>query len=388
MLTNGRSIFSDHLLGDKMKQFKLLALTACALFVLSGCGGGDSVTPPANQASPASFVAGDSLVDVGVFGARFTVQSSNAAKPNLVWPELISNGFNLGKLCAAYSGAAFTPVANCSGYGVGGAQINPVKIDKTGGFVSGATIGSDTNAMSIIQQITDMANGRAFGSKDLILIDGGGNDINALATSLLEGLGGNPAAIPAYKKVLKDLLPTQAATIDAAATPTDLVNLGGAYMQVAATMLANAIKTKLITSGAQRIVVLNVPNLSRTPDLISQAAAHPALNGWALAFNNKLTSELGSESAKVEIVNFYGLLDTYTSNPGSAAIGAVSLSNVTSKACGTTNVTACTDTLLDASGPTGWRTYLFADGLHSTPFGNELLAQSVRSAITAKGWTY
>jgi outer membrane lipase/esterase len=378
-----------------MKQLKLLSIAAGVVMMVSGCGGGDPASvPPIIEAQAKAYVAGDSLVDVGVFGIRFTVQSSNAASPFLVWPELISNGFNLGKLCAAYNGgSAFAPIANCTGYGVGGAQINPATIVKTSGQVSGVTIDSDATPVSIIKQITDMSAGRTFGSKDLIMLDGGGNDINDIATPLLEGLflesvspGAGATAIGVYKTLLKDLLP--ASIVDPAATPTDLANLGGAYMQALATMMANAIKTKLIANGAQRIVVLNVPDLSKTPDLISQTAAHATLDGWARAFNGKLQTELGSESSKVLIADFYGTLNGFAANPSSASIGAVSLTNVTTKACGSTSIGACTDTLLNTNGPATWRTHLFADGLHSTPFGNELLAQTVRNAITAKGWTY
>jgi phospholipase/lecithinase/hemolysin len=43
---------------------------------------------------------------------------------------------------------------------------------------------------------------------------------------------------------------------------------------------------------------------------------------------------------------------------------------------------------LNGSGPADWSTHLFADSLHATPFGNQLMAQSIRSAINAKGWTF
>ena len=366
------------------KQLYWVALAA-AVLALGACGGGDDPVP-----APKAYVAGDSLNDVGVFGgARFTVQSSTPGKPYLVWPEHVSNAYNLGALCAAYNGlAAFASVANCTGYAIGGAQINPVSLVRTSGLVTGATIGSDASPLSIVKQLADMGTGRTFGSKDLIMVDGGGNDANALALSLFEGLAGNPQAIVAYKTVLKDLLPS--ATVDAVPNndAANLVNLGGAYMQAAATMLSNAVKANLIAKGAQRVVLLNLPDLSKTPALNTQPAQAKAIvDGWAQAMNAQLQTELGSEP-KVAIINFYATLNGFVANPNSAVVGSVVLSNATNKACGTTSITSCTDTLLDASGPAGWRTHLFADDLHATPFGNELTAQAVRTAISGKGWTF
>jgi outer membrane lipase/esterase len=366
-----------------MKRLKLWASALGAALVLAACGGGDTAS-----FFPKAYVAGDSLNDVGVFGARFTVQSGNPASPYLVWPEHVANAYQLDSLCPAYN-ALLASVAHCTGYAVGGAQINPVSVIRTGGWVTGASIGSDSSPMSIVKQIQDMGAGRRFASNDLIMIDGGGNDVNALASTLLEGLGGNTAGIPAYKTILSDLLPTASVTAVLDTDTNGLINLGGAYMQKTAKMLADAIKTNLIAKGAGRVVILNLPDLSKAPVLNSAGASAGAIvNAWAQAMNAQLASELASESAKVLIFDFYSALNGFVDNPGSAGVGLVTLSNVRDKACGTTGITSCIDTTLDASGPSDWRTYLFADDLHATPFGNELTAQAVRAAISTKGWTY
>ena len=367
-------------------RLSLVGLAAAAL--VAGCGGGDDPVPPQ------VYVAGDSLNDVGVFGARFTVQSADAANPYKVWVDHIAANAGISTLCAAYDGnASFAPRAGCSGYAVGGAQINPVTLVRTSGLVNGATIGSDTTPMSIVQQIKDMAAGRTFGPQDLILIDGGGNDANAIASSLLEGLNPqNPLAaqaLAAYATVLKDLLPAatvDAALADAASDPTALINLGGAYMQATATMLTSAIQTELLGKGAQRVVLLNLPDLSKTPALNAQPDnAKAIVSGWAQAMNAKLQSDLGTEP-KVLIIDFFGTLNGWVANKGSARIGLVSLSNVTARACGSTSAASCSETTLDASGPGDWRTHLFADNLHATPFANQLTANHVQAQIKAKGW--
>ncbi|NJS35590.1 MAG: hypothetical protein HC765_02790 [Brachymonas sp.] len=185
-----------------------------------------------------------------------------------------------------------------------------------------------------------------------------------------------------------------AATVDgvgnAAGDVPALANLGGAYMQAAAAMMATAIKTNLIANGAQRVLVLDAPNLTKVPAFadVTDPAAQGIVSQWSQAFNAKLRNDLSSESSKVLVVDFFGTLNGFVANPNTAVVGSVSLSDATAKACGNTDIKICTNTLLDASGPAGWRTHLFADGLHATPFGNELLAQTVRSAISTKGWAY
>lgn len=371
-------------------KWRLALIGIAAGLALAGCGGGDPVEP-----EPRVFVAGDSLNDVGVFGIRFTIQSSNTASPYLVWTDLVASSLGADPLCAAYNGAAaFALVANCTGYAVGGAQINPVSLTRTGGLVTSATIGSDSTPASIVHQIRNMAQGRTFGSQDTVLIDGGGNDANALASSLLEGL--NPAnpfagqAINAYATILEDLVPE--ATVDAAVAaagggdPTALIQLGGLYLQTTATMLADAVRDELLSRGAQRVVVFNLPDLSNTPALNDQPdEAKAIVTGWAQAMNARLQTELGS-NPRVLVIDFFGTLNGWVANPGSARVGLASLSNVTDRACGNLNIATCTDAGLDASGPLGWRTHLFADNLHATPFGNQLMANHVQAQLSARGW--
>jgi outer membrane lipase/esterase len=362
--------------------WRLTFIGFATALAMAGCGGGDPVT------APQVYVAGDSLNDVGVFGFRFTVQSANAGSPYKVWTEHVASAAGVASLCAAYNGAAsFAPVANCTGHAVGGAQINPVNLKLNDKVVTGVDIGEDSIPLSIVQQIRNIAQGRTFASKDLILVDGGGNDANALATSLLQGLAGNSAAIGAYATILKDLLDDSA--VDAAVAQGDLatlIQLGGAYMQAAADMLSSAIKSELLAKGAQRVVVLNLPDLSKAPALNTQPDdAKGIVRAWSQAMNAGLQTKLGSES-KVLIVDFYSALDGWVSNPSSGTVGLASLSNVTSRACGSTDIPLCTDSGLDASGPSDWRTHMFADDLHATPFGNQLLANFVQARIATKGW--
>jgi outer membrane lipase/esterase len=367
---------------DKMRTRNKWVLSAsmAALLVagLAGCGG----SPTANKV----YVVGDSLNDVGVFDTRFTVKSIDTSNPYRVWTEHVASGVEADYPCAAYAGLqGFAAKSGCTGYAVGGAQINPatVSLSDPGRVVTSVTIDSDASPFSIIQQIKD-AGKSSFSSVDMVLVDGGGNDANALANTLFQGFSGNPIGTAGYKTILKDLLP--ASVVDPVVDPTGLANLGGAYMQTAATMLANAIKTELIAKNVHRVVVMNLPDLSKTPGLSTAPASVKAIAaGWAQAFNAQLQTELGSES-KVLIVDFYGKLNDWVADPSSAKLGLLALTNVTDRACGTTSARDCQESVLNVSGPSDWRTHLFVDDLHATPFANQLVATWVLGQIKAKGW--
>ncbi|MFM2074419.1 MAG: hypothetical protein RJB34_724 [Pseudomonadota bacterium] len=365
------------------KQWVVSASMATLVVVgVVGCGGGSSTTKKV-------YVAGDSLNDVGVYGMRFTIQSGDAKNPHRVWTEHVAASIGAAYPCAAYDGLqSFAAKSGCTAYAVGGAQINPAALTKTGTIspvVTSATIGSDTTPESVIQQIKDVGK-NTFQYEDMVLVNGGGNDINVLLTSLSEGLlGYTPANAKAYKDVMRDLLP--ATTVDAAAnTPGDLTVLGTQYMQALATSLSSAVKTELLAKEAQRVLVLNLPNVAKAPILNKNPPLVQELAGTLTrAFNTQLQKELGGES-KVLIVDFDTQLGNWINNPTNAKLNGFNLTNVTAKACGTTPLSGCSDAVLNVSGPSDWKTHLFADDLHATPFANQLMGQWVTEQIKAKGW--
>ncbi|MEY4507353.1 MAG: hypothetical protein RL297_1931 [Pseudomonadota bacterium] len=364
------------------KQWVVSASMATLVVVgVVGCGGGGSSTPKK------VYVAGDSLNDVGVFGMRFTVQSGDAKNPHRVWTEHVAASIGAAYPCAAYDGLqSFAAKSGCTAYAVGGAQINPATLNRTGVAISSVTIGSDTAPQSVIQQIKDVGK-NTFRYEDMVLVNGGGNDINVLVTSLVEGLAGftNPNAITAYKTVMKDLLPAD--RVNAIPdTQVALPVLGTSYMEALATMLSNAVKSELLAKEAQRVLVLNLPNVAKAPVLNTQPQPVKDLASlWTQAFNAQLQKELGGES-KVLIVDFDTQLGNWINNPTNAKLNGFNLTHVTAKACGTTALSGCSDAVLNVSGPSDWKTHLFADDLHATPFANQLMGQWVTEQIKAKGW--
>ena len=163
------------------RNLRLLAASLAAAAVLAGCGGGGGTEPPRASITRLT-TAGDSLADVGTFGARFTVQNSaDPANPFPVFPEIIASDFGLGAQCnyfVATSATTFVPnpKAGCTDYAIGNGRIQNT-----------AAQGGDAGDQSIPLQLATAVSvaGGAWTSSDLVLVDGGGNDANDLILAFL-----------------------------------------------------------------------------------------------------------------------------------------------------------------------------------------------------------
>lgn len=364
-----------------MRQVRWWAVAAVA-GLLAACGGGDNPPPVTTSAVK---VVGDSLADSGVFGFKFTVQG------NAIWTERVTSSVGAPALCPRYAAqSASLVVANpaataCTSYGVGGARINP------------ADPGADDTPFSVVKQLATLASEKPYSPDQLLLVDGGGNDVADLAGKYLAAGGDGGLA---FTTLAGELLTTQ--EINGAGT---LPAVGTLYMQRLADKLADAITTHALNRDASRVVVLTVPDVTVTPRFLAvlygveqqsgQAAAagvKALVNGWVQAFNAQLRSRLGAQP-RVAIVDFYASLNQWVSAPASYG-----LTNATTPACPamgtdgsglpTYDIANCTATLLDSlQQPAGWwQTYVFSDNFHGTPRTNELMAQTVVQALVAKGW--
>ncbi|NBT79732.1 MAG: hypothetical protein EBT04_15065, partial [Betaproteobacteria bacterium] len=78
---------------------QLLASLAAASLVLAGCSS-DTVT----KGTPRVVVFGESLVDVGTFGFKFTTQGAapTGAASNKVFPEVIAASLGATQPCAYF----------------------------------------------------------------------------------------------------------------------------------------------------------------------------------------------------------------------------------------------------------------------------------------------
>lgn len=379
-------------------KLRLLAgAFAAAAALLAGCGGGGEAAPPKAQISKV-VVAGDSLADVGVFGLKFTVQDSSNPAGFPVFPQLVAQNFGITSQCNFFSftGTTFATNAGCTNFAVGGGAIEPTEPTRDG-----------TPFSVPVQLATALqANGGAWTSTDLIVVDGGGNDAADLVGAYLGAAAGG-AGLTNFQNFL--LQQIDAATLGATLSQTNGAELAAAlYMQKLAGTYYTAIRVNTLDKGATHVVVLDMPDITLTPRFqallgaISQsrgataaATLQSTIRQWIGAFNNELRARLGGDT-RVAVVPFFADFTDEVTHPTDYG-----LTNATTAACPVTGVdssglptytfSTCTSASLDAAPPAGlgagwWQTWAFSDGFHPTPFGHRLLAASVSRALARAGW--
>lgn len=163
--------------------------------------------------------------------------------------------------------------------------------------------------------------------------------------------------------------------------------------------LATQVKTVIIqTGGAKRVVVVNIPDVSNTPSAnLAETVAvgsKALLDALVTAFNTTLKTQLAN-NANVLLVDAYTINRDEINNQ--AAYG---LTNVTGTACDVMGVLLDkTDPLKPVPGSSlicnaatltssavDTNHYLFADGVHPTPYGYLLLARLVSKDMLIRGW--
>lgn len=375
------------------------AMAALCVVACGGGGGGDAAgsglggtAPPPPTAAPitsAVKVVGDSLSDSGTFGIKFTVQGRPA---HPIWTDHVAAAFGLPFLCPRYLGQLnATPALNpaaaaCTSYGVAGAHINPM-----------STM-FDTQPQSIVQQFTDMSAAGPFDPNEVLLVNGGGNDILGMVEAFI------PSIFDGGQRFL-DL--TGELLSPAEVAGSTLPQVGVAYAAKLANLLADAVEAQALGRGARRVVVLTVPDVSVTPRFMAwrrwmagfHAAGAAQLAGqadeWSAAFNAQIKARFAGHG-RVLVVDFQAELNAWLRNP--ALYG---FTHTTTPACPVLgdpghfpayDISICTDADLDAaprmgeSGPGWWTSYLFADDFHGTPHAHERMGELVVKALEAKGW--
>lgn len=372
------------------RTIRLAAGAVIAALLLASCGGGND--PSVTRL----VVAGDSLADAGTYGLKFTVQNANAPAAGFpIYPEIVADAYELGDQCNYYvstnSGFARNSEPNCSNYAIGGGRIlNP------------AASGGADSPLSIPRQLQAAgADFVIYGEKDMILLDGGGNDAADLVGAYLGAASGDAGATAYRNFLLQQLTATEAD--GALAQPNGAAVAAGLYMQRLADTFYDAIDTHVLDRGASQVVVLNMPDITLTPRFQAVLAGVRAANGaqaaaqlqgaiqqWITAFNTQLATRIGDDD-RVTLVDFYGTFTAQVANP--ADFG---LDNATTPACPAVGVDGqglptydfptCTSAALDQNPPAGetagwWRTWLFSDGFHPTPYGHALLADAILDAV-------
>lgn len=338
-----------------MHQLRIVLIMLVAV-ILASCGGGGSDVPAKPRfSSQVSF--GDSLSDVGSYRVatiasasgegQFTINAASSVKATTPtnWTEMTSVKLGLGMPCAALTGGfGVTPTthAGCFGYGEGGSQVSG-----PGYGQAGPTGPMTVPVVTQIANYLSSAIGNMFTGNEIVFVMAGANDVFVQAGTVVD-------------------VPTQLAAV--------------AAMQTAASELATAVKTQIVTKGAKYVVVMNIPDIASTP-----AANTPQKVGLfdllVTSFNTQLKTDL-PDSANVLNVDAYTASKLEVANPSK-----YNLTNVLLPACNiavlpNNSSLFCNSTTLTTADPY----YLFADAVHPTPYGHSLFALYVLQAMTNKGW--
>lgn len=424
-----------------MRQYKF-ALTALAAAVLAGCGGGGGGA--GDQSVKIKFTQqvsfGDSLSDVGTYGVgtvsnvfhggKYTVNSLAPSAQN--WTELMAAQLGQPAPCPAQTGlnglaaqGFSVPVANhtgCFGYAQGGARVtNPVGPGNALLGGGNAVIGQLT--VPVITQIQNhlAASGGKFSGTEVVFVLAGANDLfiqlatmqaNATAAGTAAATAAVTAAVPGQvqsdisngrctptdaqasncvQQAITELTPTVGATAGKAAGAAYIQNTGGpALVQAmgqAGAELAGYVQNLIVGKGANYVVVVNLPDVSTTPFAVSADQASPGLASLIATadatFNSQLAQGLTSSSVL--------LVDSNTVSHDQALHPApYGLDNVTTPLCdltaaknplGSSLICSSATTIAGATG-----NYLFADSVHPTPYGYQLLAKYVSTQMAKRGW--
>jgi outer membrane lipase/esterase len=398
-----------------MKAFKCLVGAAVAAALVAGCGGGGGggVASENKQGFTSLVSFGDSLSDAGTHavgsvavlgGGRYTINSGNPAAPTKIWLDLIATQYGLPAPCPAVTGlnangsfalvptggpAAVTAKAGCTNHAQGGSRVtNPIG---PANAALPASAGGEVGQLTypITQQISQYLsrNGGSFGGKTLVTVLAGGNDIFMNGGAVSAAAGGGAGAVGAGviagwtngADALAGTLAAGGATATNAAVAQAL-----ATMSQAGAALANQVKTEIVGKGAKYVLVINLPDVSSSPYGIENPTAAPLVNQMVQAFNASLSAGLAGVSGVVVGDAYTTSRDQYN-NP--SQYGA---SNSTSRACKRAPANpldgaslVCNSTNVIAGDVSK---YLFADDVHPTPYGHQLLAQFASSVLAKAGW--
>lgn len=379
---------------------RLIASLAAASLVLAGCSS-ETVT----KGTPRVVVFGESLVDVGTFGFKFTTQgsASTGAASNKVFPEVIAASLGATQPCAYFrsttGGASYTNTAGCTGFGVGGGKL--ISLDATS--PTSLTVQLDAAASSIGSYTND----------DVVVMSISGNDGADLIVSYIALAQGNPASFVALtSKVLGASTVTGLLSAD---PTTGAATVGIAYMTALATRTYDLVKSKVLDKGANKVVLANSPKLSVTPRLAivlaglqaqlgapARAQLEGLFNTWVQSYNQQLAVKFSPEP-RVAIFDLYALTDTFATAPATYSFTNskdASCPPVGADATGPIyNLATCTEAAANgyiASGQTGLISgtkltgnitgFVYSDNFHPTPRGHEIAGQVALNLMNAKGW--
>ncbi|MBS0338893.1 MAG: SGNH/GDSL hydrolase family protein [Proteobacteria bacterium] len=362
-------------------------LAAITLASLAACGGGNDTPAAAQAQAPAApsapadtrlkvdaiTVFGDSLSDVGTYAVT-TGDPANHGKftvnPGAIWVENI----------AAYYGLALTPnrsltmdkdasygattavgtasVLGGNGYAEGGARVAALP--------SESGVGNNQLVAPVATQIDHyFATHDKVGAKELVVIDGGGNDTYAQFSAVCWGTDDNQLGSG------KTTIAIATAQIESAAR-AQVANIA-----------------RLVGHGAPLVLVASASDWSGNPfGQYYLSAAYQAtgcytpvtatqIGEWTARFNQILHDGVAGLAGVVYLDTGNAFADVLA-NPQKYG-----LVNTQAPACNNTTPTSsasyCTASTLVA--PDAAQTYFWSDAFHPTPRGHKILSDAAISLL-------
>jgi outer membrane lipase/esterase len=328
-------------------------------------------------------------------GGKWTVNGPTARN----WTEFIASDIKTSAPCAAQTGllpnipglvgAPVTNVPACTNYAQGSSRVSGVFAPNSATLQAAPF--SQVNLGLLATPVTSQMAahlakvGGAYSGTELVTVMAGGNDLfmnfNGIASAAAGGATAVGAAVAAGWSTT---VQGQVAAGGAAATNA-AVNAAVAGMAQAGTELAGLVKTQVLAKGARFVVVVNLPDVSQTPFAAAlDAPTRGLVNTLVTTFNGQLQS--GLAGTPVVLVDAYAQGRDQFANPGQ-----YSLTNVTTPACSTTspaNPLAGSSLGCTAASTIAGDTshFLFADTVHPSPYGYQLLAQFVALQMAKAGW--
>ena len=389
MKTKNTAIFANDITTIKRTAQYALATLAFAALAACGGGGGSGNTSAASNAQPSANVQivsfGDELSDVGTYapvitasfgGGRFTTN------PGEVWTQKVAEYFG-GSLSAAYLGGFGQPLAASTGlgYAQGGARVqDPAGEGHAASSVPNADYAQATT-VPVTQQVQNYLSAHgAFSSSQIVLVNGGTNDILLLEPSV-ESLVASDVAGG------MDL--TSAVQKEATAALVPVAQKFAATVQ------------QIATAGAGHVVVVNVPDLGQTPlGAKVGSSGQQLLTALATVYNQAVSQTIqsfGLPAGKVVPVDLFGwqngVIAAYqangfsVANTGTGCNISLMVQNATNS--GVSNPQAfgsslfCAPALYTVAGAD--QSYMFADLTNPSTHLHALFAQYVEQQLASAG---
>ena len=271
---------------------------------------------------------GDSLTDGGYFRPIVPGPAQFTTNPDNVWATSFAE--QLGTTAVANT---FGSPQTGNNYAIGGARAG---VDVVRNFGTTANPFNVTIASANTQVNNYLANNRV-NPNGIYVVWAGANDLLAAAQD-----------------------PTNAPSVVGTAVGSQIATI-----------------TALKNSGANYILVPNIPDIGLTPDAIAAGAMVQGQSTFITnQYNQAMLGGVASTGANIIPLDMFSLLQQVAASPSTYGF-----TNVTNKACGDVSSLLCAPSNLVS--PNANETYFFADGIHPTGRAHQLVADYANSVVSA-----